>query len=438
MQHLKQAWATFAKKVRYYYLFCGLQLMKFFQKHILWIIAIVGTFVALIARYQLVAYPTQDMVGYVLNWLNQIRLQGFASFYTIDADYSPLFLFILALFSLLPPGEMTTLNGHSFYMNQMIYVKSLYFVMTVALALSIFLIVHTLTKSKQKALIAYLILLALPTIFINSTIWGNADVIYATLISYGFYFSLKGKDGLTFAFFGLSFAFKMQAVFFVPYLLLLLLSRKLKFHKIIYAFIAFFGSLVPAYLLGATLPQSLNFIGEQLSGYNKLTLGCANFWQLVNFRGTIVNEHATWFGLLMIGVTFAIIYLRQINLDDTHNRFKVFFLLVMSTVFFLPHMHERYFYLIDVMVIVYALVDKKKIALVPLMQVSSIIAYYHYLSGYYFIHPWGEDSVHIAAFINLFVFIFVFNDVLHLDHQDGFDVANREIENDLVTLKKER
>lgn len=435
MKQIKAFLALFKKKAVYYYRLSGLYFLKYFQKHIHLIIIIVATTLALFARYKMILYPTQDMVGYVLGWLNQIKANGFASFYTIDADYSPLFLFILALVSLLPSGELVSFNGHTFYGNDMIYVKSIYFAFTIALAFAVYLIVKQLTKDKTKATIGYILTIALPTVFLNSTIWGNADVIYATFVVYAFYWSLVKKDGLAFAFFGLAFSFKMQAVFLLPYLVLLLLNRQMKFHKTIYAVLAFFLSLMPAFLFGASLGQALNFIPEQLTGYRKLTLGCANFWQLVNFRGDIVNDNATWFGLLLVGVVFAIVYLKRMNLSQDGNRFRVFFLLTMATVFFLPYMHERYFYLIDVAVIIYALIDKKKIHFVPLMQISSIIAYYHYLSGYYFIDRWGEDSVHIAAFINLFLLISVFVEVLKLEPVDDILTNTKQIEQEIEKLK---
>ena len=60
------------------------------------------------------------------------------------------------------------------------------------------------------------------------------------------------------------------------------------------------------------------------------------------------------------------------------------------------------------------------------MQVSSLIAYYHYLSGKYFIEALGEDSVHICTFINLAVLIIIFIDLLKLPKQQI--VSDREKE----------
>ena len=72
------------------------------------------------------------------------------------------------------------------------------------------------------------------------------------------------------------------------------------------------------------------------------------------------------------------------------------------------------------------------------MQISGAIAYYHYLSGRYFIHSWGEDSVHIAAFINLFVFGVLMYDVFKLDHTGAFKKDIEEYDKEIKQIKSEK
>ena len=324
-----------------YYSLCGLYFLKFFKKYLLQIIILIATIIALVARYAVIKYPTNDMVGYILNnWLRQISDQGFSSFYKIDSDYSPLYLLMLAFISLLPKGNLVNVNGYEYYLNQMIYLKSIYFVFTILLAFGIYLITKELTKNKILSVISYIVVISLPTIFINSAVWGNCDVIYATYLVYSFYFILKQKENLAFIFFGLALANKLQGIFIFPFIVYLMLNRNLKFHKILYAALAFFLTIVPCYFFGASFTQPFKYIGKELQGYRKLTLGCPNMWQLLLFQGSYIDENVTWFGLLLIGIVFAIIYLRNINLDENETKFKVGILLIMTTIFFLPYMHE--------------------------------------------------------------------------------------------------
>ena len=419
-----------------YYKLAGLFFLKFLQKHYIIIAMVLATALALVARYFVVLHPTQDSVGYVLSWMNSIKENGFASFYKTSADYSPIFLFMIAIISLLPSGKQVTINGYTFYQNDMIYMKTVYYLVTIALAFAVYLLIKEFTSSKGKAAIGYIATLVLPTVFLNSAVWGNADVIYVTFLVYSFYFIIKDKQRLAFIFFGLAFANKLQAVFLAPFLVYLMFARKIKVHKLIYAILALFVTFLPAYFCGASFTDTFKYITEQIGGYNKLTLGCANLWQIIDISGDLFKDNVTWYSLSLIAVTLICVYYRGVDLDNKENLFKMGFFLIMITIFFLPHMHERYFYIIDVLVLVYAFIDKKKFYFVPLMQISSIIAYFHYLAGYYFIDSWGEGSVNIAAFINILILIVVAYDLIKAEHNSGFIKNLEKLDQDIQEAKE--
>ena len=431
----------FAKIFRLYKL-GGLYILKFITQFYP-IIAIVGvTAVGLIARYAFVTYPTNDMAGYVLNrWMGGIDEAGFSDFYKIDSDYSPLYLFALAILSLLPKGELLKLveNGrtYEFFANRMVYVKTMYYLFTIALAVGVYLIVKELTGSENKALVGYIAAFVLPTVFVNSAIWGNADVVYATFLIYSFYFALKDKSILCFIFFGLSFANKAQAIFILPFLIYLVFSRKLKLWPVIFAPIVYFVSVLPAIFCGATLNEAFAYLSKQFSGQANVNYGCANVWKFLELGGGpgIFRDNAVYLAILAVGTVLAVIYMRNVDLEKRENLFKVGFTLVMTTIFFLPRLHERYFYVIDVLAIVYALVDKKKFYFVPLMQLSSGIAYFHYLTGHYFIDAIGENSVTIAACINLFILCVSFLEIFKLDH-GSMTLAAQNYDEEIKKIKE--
>ena len=436
---------TFINNLVKYYKLAGLYFMKFFKKYYLIIGMAAVTLVALVARYMFVMYPTNDMVGYVLNsWMPQIDELGFSNFYQVDSDYSPLYLLTIAILCLLPKGKEVTYYDNSnwsynFYDNRMIYVKTFYYLVTIALAIGVFLLVKELTKSKNKAFIGYVVALALPTIFINSAIWGNADVIYATFLIFSFYFAVKGDSIWSMVFFGLSFANKAQAIFILPFLIYLLASRKLKLWTIVLVPVTYFLTFLPAFIFGAHISEPFVYLGKQFSGQTDITYGCANVWKFMELdKSEIVRNNAMWASILVIGVMLAVVYLRNIKLSKKENMFKVGFLLTITTIFFLPRLHERYFYIIDVLVVVYALIDKRRFFLVPLMQLSSGIAYFHYLTGHYFIDIIGENSVTIAACINLFILCVALYDVFKLEHKTHEeDVIEIESEIKELSPKKE-
>ncbi|MBQ8303742.1 MAG: hypothetical protein IJX79_02190 [Clostridia bacterium] len=420
------------------YRLCGLNVLKFLYTHGLFIAMLAATALTLFAKLSVAMYPTQDVVGYVLEWMKQIKEVGIGKFYTADADYSPMFLFLISLLTLLPQGAPITLHGFEFFANQMLYVKCCYFIFDILIAIAVFLIIKHITKSWNKAATGYLVAVILPVQFVNSAVWGNADSLYACLILYCVYFALKSKGAAALLLFGLALANKLQALFIAPFIVYLLLIRKIKFRTIFLAPLAVLASFIPAYICGADFLKPFEFFAKQVGGYKKLTLGCPNFWQLFAFNPeseSIIANGAPFFAIAVIGVFFAIIFFRNIKPTD-ENLLTIAAFTVGITVFFLPHMHERYFYLVDLLVVVYALVRNKNYFLIPLMQIASGIAYYHYISGRYFIDPWGEDSVHIAALIIVFVLCFLFSHILKAEHS-GAKAAVAALQGELEEIRRD-
>lgn len=438
MKVLKEKLKNFGTNLLRLYKLAGLYFLKFFHKYYLFIMVAAVTAAILVAEFLVIRYPTNDMVGYVFNWIKSIKEVGFTSFWTVKADYSPLFLFFCAIISLLPAGENITVNGTTYNVNYMYYVKGFYFLCIIGMGIGIYLIIKKLTSSNWKAALGYCVTIVLPTVFMNSAIWGNSDVTLALAMVFCLYFALTSHSRLAFLMLGFALGNKLQAVFLLPFLTYLLLNRKLKLYTVIYAFIGLCITFLPSWIFGAPFTKPFEFFGVQINNYHNLTYGCANMWHLVNFRGDEVSKGATWVALALIGLLLAGIHLRRIELDNKDNMFKVAILTIMATCFFLPHMHERYFYIIDVLVVAYAFINKKRWFLVPLMQVSSSIAYYHYLSGVYFIQSWGEDSVHIAAFINLFVLLVLTYDVIKLPHTNNFTKDLESFDREIDELKNNK
>ncbi len=74
-------------------------------------------------------------------------------------------------------------------------------------------------------MVAAAVVLFLPTVVLNSSLWGQIDATYTSLALGGLYFVLRRRPWLACTFFGLALSFKLQVVFLFPVLLLLLLRR---------------------------------------------------------------------------------------------------------------------------------------------------------------------------------------------------------------------
>ena len=218
---------------------------------------------------------------------------------------------------------------------------------------------------------------------------------------------------------------KLQAVFILPFMLYAVLQKKARFYRIYLAFLGLLLTYLPAYICGASFSEPFKIFTTQFHEYQNLHYGSANFWHLVNFKSElngITAPASTWLGLLFIAVFCALVYLRQLK-DTKENLILSATFLIGIVPYFLPHMHERYLYILDVLTVVYVFTRKKmgnSWLLIAAMQFSSGIAYYHYLSGKYFIQAWGEDSVTLAALVTTGVLLYLFAEILKAERDVTF------------------
>jgi len=121
----------FFENFKFYYKLIGDYSLYFFKKyfHYIFILSLVA--ISFTVRYFFALYPTNDVTSFLINWMNAIKENGFSSFYKINADYSSFYLFLLAIFTVLPSGELITLvNGVNVYTNWMFYIKFSMFLIT--------------------------------------------------------------------------------------------------------------------------------------------------------------------------------------------------------------------------------------------------------------------------------------------------------------------
>lgn len=422
---------------------CSISFWRWINNNACAILITIFTLLGFLIRYLVVQYPTNDVVGFILNgWMKSMLNVGFKNFYTVDADYSPLYLFTINVIAhTLPKGPEVTVNGYTYYLYWMYYLKSIFFLTDLLTAIACYLIVKRITGSKTYAAIAYIVSFFLPVQFVNSAMWGNCDSLYFCVFAWMIYAILRHHDFVVYFLLGLGLSIKLQAVFIIPFICYLIASHRMRLYPIFMLPIAILLSFVPSYICGAPLAQPFEYFTTQLNRYSQLTLGCANFWKFFpavnkDTSSSVVNSASTIIGLSFIAVLTAIVYFRRIRLDDRSIVIVATFLMAIVP-FFLPHMHERYMYVLEAMAIVYCLVRKGRYWFIPLTQISGSIAYYHYMSGFkiYIFDILGEDSVTIGAGINLLVLCFMFYDILSLPHMTK-EEYNEEMNKRIEALKE--
>src|SRR2546429_6034452 len=232
---------------------------------------IIGAMIVLAMALRSALFPiiSRDYYRYLSPWYDFIKSHGgFAAFKYQFGNYAVFYLYLLALATYIPLPKIAV-------------IKSISVVFDLVLALFTYLIVRLKYEKSSISIIAALLILFTPTVFINSAFWGQSDSIYASLSLGGLYFLLRKQPFWAFLFFGLAISFKLQAIFLFPLLFVLLITKQIHIKYFMIIPVVYLISILPAYLLGRDLIDLLKIYYMQMNKYPWLTLSAPNIFQWI-------------------------------------------------------------------------------------------------------------------------------------------------------------
>jgi Gpi18-like mannosyltransferase len=203
-----------------------------------WLILAVGLILALVLRLLLRGYVSGDTLTGFIPWYEYIESQGgFPALAHDFSGYPPLYLYMLVI---------------SYSVNQWLNVSSLLAIKLIPILFDFFgafwfyKIVHLKFPGKTIAKLAALAYLFLPTVFINSSMWGQNDGVFIAFLLAMTYYLLKRRNVPAMLFFGLAFSIKLQAIFIAPVLAVLVLLGQLPFFTLFIVPLVYFVTLIPS------------------------------------------------------------------------------------------------------------------------------------------------------------------------------------------------
>ena len=326
------------------------------------------TVMGLAVRVPGLGYISGDMSIYLLPWYEQMASQGFGALAQQIGDYGIPYQTLMILATYLPFSPVVSLK--------LISIAS-----DVLFAFSLGLLVVQLTDNRAHFTVAYAIALLSPVAVVNSSVWGQCDALFTALALLAVYYLLRDQPARAFVFLGLSFAFKLQAVFILPLFI---------FHYIVRArfSIAWFGvsaltfmaASFPGYLMGRSLLDPFAIYLSQTGTYPQLNVSYPSIWAFLG-EVTCMMKPA-------IVIAFAVLFAGLVLLMRQSDRLveKGDCVLVASWVSFtcvelLPSMHERYAYLAVALLIVVCFVDRRVIPIAGTMAVVDLLIYGRSLVG---------------------------------------------------------
>lgn len=339
-----------------------------------YLVLILGLLLAIGLRYQLLNFESVDFKVQLSLWYQFIvDHKGWESLKHNFYNYNPpyIYLFVIAYY-LFPQASA------------LIVIKSISLIFDFIGAFLVYKIVKVKYPHNSRPITALIVTLFAPTVVINSSFWGQCDFIYTTGLLACLYFLLKQQDRLACIAFGIALAFKMQAIFFVPLLLILALKKFISWHNFLFIPPIFALSLLPAYLAGRPLQDLLAIYPAQTNTFKHLVAQAPNlyYWVPFPYSPTLVLMGLGFTAIIVLLLTWKLYTTKFTVTPDIIIQLAMICVVMMP--FILPKMHERYFFPADIISIIFAFYYPRYFFVPLVIITSSYLSYIPFFGNY---HP---------------------------------------------------
>ena len=358
---------------------------------------------AFFARYLVLDYVTDDYRNFLSRWVDFFRQNG--GFMALDqsvGNYNIPYLYFLAAFSY-----------SEIYDLYLIKLLSIFF--DILLAWGSALILTRFTQNKPKIIICFYIILFLPTVFLNGSLWGQCDSTYVALAILGIYCALDDRPVLSMVLAALSFGFKLQAVFILPVYAVLWMKGKFRLWHFSLFPVAYILLVLPAVIAGRPFLETITLYFNQTGSIGDgLNYNSPSVYAMFQYSlPTQYNTLASNLGIIAAAIyTLAILTICYVNCGRLTEKsiLAAALLFAIGIPFFLPHMHDRYFFAADILSVIASFTGVMFSALPLLVQFASLLGYHAYLKmQYLLLMDRGSWALIGALILTVWYFAFSMN-----------------------------
>jgi len=311
---------------------------------------------------------SSDMTYFLIPWYDTLAKEGFSALARPFSNYTPPYLYLLWL---------VTFTGT--FLSKVVAIKILSIVFDIGNAVMVYALLRIRYPQGDVPLLGASLFLALPTIFLNSSFWGQADAIYTFFLLVCIYYLLRDRPLSATIAFAVAFAFKAQASFLAPFLLLLTFRKRIPWYLYSLVPLVYAAMMAPAMMAGRPFFDLITIYLNQAQTYHKLSMNAPNLYLFIpdSLYSPVVTGGLLFTGLIV--VIWAIFYSRRMQKDSLKSLILCAAVSALLVPFLLPKMHERYFYLSDVLLFLLAFYHPRVWFLPAVAQFVSILTYFVYL-----------------------------------------------------------
>jgi Gpi18-like mannosyltransferase len=318
-------------------------------------------------RYLAREHATSDAVQYLIPWYLFARDHGVGGLGEAFTNYTPFYSYLLLIAARFDGlGQPLSL------------VKAISAVFEFGCAIVVAQIVWRASKAPLRTSIAFCGVWLAPTVIFNGALWGQADSIWTffSLLSVSLF--MQNRNGVVP--FAVACAVKAQGMFLGPFVLGMILRRRIHWAWLAAVPVAYVLLAIPVLLAGRPIASVFMVYLDQAETFHRLTMNAANIWVLapdVPYRIGIAIG-LTLAATAGLGLSVFILRSKQDGPD--------FILLVacaslLLMPYLLPKMHDRYFYAFEVASIALACLNPRYLPFAVIAQVDGVLSYLGFERG---------------------------------------------------------
>ncbi|MCX8028492.1 MAG: hypothetical protein N2712_00655 [Brevinematales bacterium] len=315
---------------------------------------LIAIYIVVIFRLLFFDMVSWDYENCISLWYQTLENEGFSAFSRSFSDYSPTYLYLIYILTFIPLPPLYS-------------VKVLSVIFDILLSFFVSRVVYRLTSNAVLSKLSFLLVLSLPTVIMNSSYWAQSDSIYTTFVLVGVLLLIEKRYLLAYTSIGVAFAFKLQTVFIIPALAIITLNKLVHDKDMRFLFypflilIPYVIAIIPSLFAGRDLIDLVLIYFSQTQTYVDLTLGAPNIYTLI--PESLKSEFNNTIFYIGLGVSFLITFLFVLYYFLNYSIYKefwseqilvLFLLFALIEPYLLPRMHDRYFYMADILSIVFA------------------------------------------------------------------------------------
>lgn len=318
-------------------------------------------FAGLALRYLAREHTTADALQFLIPWYAFARDHGIGALSEAFTNYTPFYSYLLliaARFDWL--GQPLSL------------VKAISAIFELGCATVVAQMVWRVTRVPLRACLGFCSAWLAPTVLFNGAMWGQADSIWAFFVLVSVALFMRDRNGILP--FAVAFAVKAQAVFLGPFVLGMVLRRRIHTAWLAAVPTVYLVLAIPVLVAGRSLISVLGIYLDQSYTFHRLTMNAANLWVFAGATPYAVGVAA---GLVLAAASGLVL---SIFIARSKRSGPEFILLVacVSLVlmpYLLPKMHERYFYGFELAVIALACLNMRYLPFAVIAQVDGVLSY---------------------------------------------------------------